>query len=321
MSGVYKTFPPLVGQLRLPASSRRGALAGMALYSACRSPARLMQRVAWTAVRLFGPGVLPGRARAWAPLAAGVAEELHERWRDELGEFDAVAGYQRAQPWRAGCALLLLRGGKPIAFLKVSSAPGCKLPDEERALRALARYGPRAFTTPEPLASGTAAGMRYLAVAALPPRLHSPPSGPPLSEIAAELQEALADLPRPAEAAAHWRPMHGDLTPWNLRQMGRRLFLLDWEEAGWGPPHADVVLYAATMAVIGGPRSRRASAFGATEPGALEAIRFWLRRCEGWRGTSRDDRMATIARGALLSMAAAAAPASDAPRAGWNLGT
>jgi aminoglycoside phosphotransferase (APT) family kinase protein len=81
--------------------------------------------------------------------------------------------------------------------------------------------------------------------------------------------------------------MHGDLTPWNLRQLGDgRLVLFDWEEAGWGPPGADEVLYRATASVL-----RR------EPPGRLaagEAAEFWqdrIRRKSGRR--ERDEKLAT----------------------------
>ena len=51
--------------------------------------------------------------------------------------------------------------------------------------------------------------------------------------------------------------MHGDFTPWNLRQ--RRdgtLILVDWEDAAWAPPGADEVYYAATAGVFGGRTTR-----------------------------------------------------------------
>lgn len=44
-----------------------------------------------------------------------------------------------------------------------------------------------------------------------------------------------------------WIPIHGDMTPWNLRldQTGA-VWLIDWEWASWGPPHADLLRFAAT---------------------------------------------------------------------------
>jgi glycosyltransferase involved in cell wall biosynthesis len=51
-------------------------------------------------------------------------------------------------------------------------------------------------------------------------------------------------LTRPDGTPAHWRALHGDFVPWNLRQdRDGRLWLVDWEDAGWGPPLADAVRY------------------------------------------------------------------------------
>jgi aminoglycoside phosphotransferase (APT) family kinase protein len=66
--------------------------------------------------------------------------------------------------------------------------------------------------------------------------------------------------------------MHGDFTPWNLRSSpGGQLTLVDWEEAGWGPPGADEVLY---RAVSGALTRRPVTGLG----GAVEAVDFWTER-------------------------------------------
>jgi glycosyltransferase involved in cell wall biosynthesis/thiamine kinase-like enzyme len=51
-------------------------------------------------------------------------------------------------------------------------------------------------------------------------------------------------LPRLEGTPSHWAPVHGDFVPWNLRENGYGgLWLVDWEDAGWGPPLADAVRY------------------------------------------------------------------------------
>ena len=51
-------------------------------------------------------------------------------------------------------------------------------------------------------------------------------------------------LPPAVGIPPHWRPIHGDYVPWNLREdSSGQLWLLDWEDAGWGPPLADFVRY------------------------------------------------------------------------------
>jgi hypothetical protein len=42
-----------------------------------------------------------------------------------------------------------------------------------------------------------------------------------------------------------WVPVHGDLTPWNLRvDSDDRPWLIDWEWSGWGPEYADLLRFA-----------------------------------------------------------------------------
>ena len=62
----------------------------------------------------------------------------------------------------------------------------------------------------------------------------------------------------------------------------RSLWVLDWDEAGWGPPGADTVYYAATMSMLNGhtPAYRSEGA---------EAIEFWRERVER-RATGDFDR-------------------------------
>jgi glycosyltransferase involved in cell wall biosynthesis len=68
----------------------------------------------------------------------------------------------------------------------------------------------------------------------------------------ARIREVVEDIPksleglllRPEHTPAHWVLVHGDFVPWNLRENGDgHLWLVDWEDAGWGPPLADAVRY------------------------------------------------------------------------------
>jgi glycosyltransferase involved in cell wall biosynthesis len=87
------------------------------------------------------------------------------------------------------------------------------------------------------------------------PRLHRPAKWHParMRGVAEDVSRALEGvLPRPEGTPAHWRPIHGDYVPWNLREDDRgQLWLLDWEDAGWGPPHADLVRYIVAYHSLG----------------------------------------------------------------------
>ena len=116
----YKEFPPGWGQLRVPTSSRSAALAGLAMYAACRPRGVWALRAVRMAVWALGPKALPGRARPWRPpLEDELWSALLTRWREDLGQFDEMAVYERTQPHRPGFALLLMQSGRPIAFLRL----------------------------------------------------------------------------------------------------------------------------------------------------------------------------------------------------------
>ena len=77
--------------------------------------------------------------------------------------------------------------------------------------------------------------------------------------------------------------MHGDLVPWNLREDKQgQLWLLDWEDAGWGPPFADVVRFLVAYHSLGWRSPHRiashVSSLAAASPDVLrEVAQFWLR--------------------------------------------
>jgi hypothetical protein len=225
---------------------------------------------------------------------------LSDLWQRELGTFDEVTGYSRLQAGRPGAALLLLRRGLPIAFVKLRRGNPGSLTNEDLAMRSVWRFGPRPFRMPEPLRSGSAAGWHYLASAPLPPGRHHPPADPPLRAVVKEIEAALSELPRPQGTPEHWRPMHGDFAPWNLRQLrDGSLVLIDWEDAGFGPPGADEVFYRATSAALWGRHP--------TPSGAGEAVEFWRRRVQPQTATRRDHLLAVAVDQALNRMEASAA--------------
>jgi glycosyltransferase involved in cell wall biosynthesis len=304
MSDRYKDFPPGWGHLKIPIASRDQALAALALYSPCRRNARLIHRAAWLAIKLAGPGVLPGRAVPWQPaLDPDLWNDLSALLRREIGAFDTVAGYERLQQSHPGFALLLLRGGTPVSFVKLRGGDGTAIANEYRAASAVARNtsdSSSSFSVPRPLLLGDFRGWHFLALEPLRPHLHSPAKNPPLGLVTAEIQDALADLPRPPGTPLHWRPMHGDCAPWNLRKTGAGLVLIDWEDAGWGPPGADEVFYRATESALG-LGDAPASAYE-------EAIAYWTHKIVGRRDTKRDERLAVGIAAALRQMG------GDSPR-------
>jgi hypothetical protein len=207
-------------------------------------------------------------------------------WQDRVGPFEDVAIFDRAQASRTGFAALLLRNGGAVGFAKVREGDGSALANEARALEAVGGSGPTLFEVPMAIALGTVEGWHFFLVSPLHPSLHTMPVRPPLGEIVVEIQSGLGGLPRPSGVAPHWRPMHGDFTPWNLRQRADgSLFLIDWEDAAWAPPGADEVYYRAVESAVAGRRF--------DGQGFDEAIRFWLevlekRRIDALAAGDRD---------------------------------
>ncbi|HUP19952.1 MAG TPA: hypothetical protein VM778_08370 [Gemmatimonadota bacterium] len=291
--GDLRPFPPGSGRILVPTDSRAAALAALALYPACRSGSAIAQRFARGAVRLAGARVLP-RGPAWfPPLPAAGWSSVRETWRSEIGGFDSLAIHRRSSGDEAGFGVLLLEGGEPRAFVKLRRGTS-RIDTESRALELLNGRPAHAFQAPAVLGRGVVGEWRWLALEPLPPRVHRMPADPDLEAIAEEIGDALGAFPRPSGAPPDWRPMHGDLTPWNLREVDGTLWLMDWEAAGWGPPGADPVLYRATAAALTGRRAR--------PTWSSEAVTFWRGAVGQWGSSPRDRRMAAAVDRALASM-------------------
>ncbi len=269
----YKTFPPGLGHIFVPTTTRADALTGLSLYGPCRTRSTLMHRTALWLVESFGPRALPGRVRKWvAPMPEGVWTELLARWQTVVGEIDGLAVYQRRQAHRAGVMLLLLNRGKASAFVRLRHLNGEALEREHEVLTLIAAQPLSTFIAPTPLARGEYGDWHYLVTNSVFTNAHGVATYPPIKLITREVRDALAALPRSGSVAPHWAPMHGDLTPWNLRRLqDGRLALIDWEDAQFAPPGADEVLYHVTSAGLRLP----------SLPPPIdceEAIDFWRKR-------------------------------------------
>ena len=293
----YKPFPPGLGHIKVPLSSRGSALAATGLYAPCRPRALVMQRIVRSCIRLFGPRILPGRSVAWHPPAeAAVWSALLSQWRRAIGPFDEIAIAERAQTFRTGVALLLLKNSVPVAFVKLRRTGAEALSKENRVLQHVWAFQPRTFSIPEPYACSAIEEWAYLITAPLPSIEHNVPRRPNLGAILEEVGGALQSLPRSAAAPDHWCPMHGDFTPWNLREVATgQLVLYDWEDAGWGPPGADDVLYRASLASL---RNTRPEIHQASE-----AVEYWYSRVsERVQSNFRERRLNEAFRKVLRQM-------------------
>lgn len=277
-----RSFPPGLNHISIPLTSRATALAGIAMYSACRRGPLVAQNAVWWGVRVLGAWALPGRtAPDDPPVPAETWQQLLAEWKGHLGDFDTTLLYGRVQSNRSGFATLLMRGDTALAFIKVQRASESKLSRSEEALRLIERAAPHSFLSPRVLASGQAAEWSYLLLEALPARPHRPATNPPLGVIIDEIQAALQGLAKADNVLDHWLPVHGDLTPWNLRTIPHfGLTLIDWEDAGWGPPGADEVFYRATESAFHKP--------GPLSNDNREAIRYWMDRFSQRTGEQRE---------------------------------
>ncbi|MDR7382459.1 phosphotransferase [Promicromonospora iranensis] len=280
---VYQLIRPRMGtrNVLVPAGSRRGALAGISLITRSKAAALAAQWGLYYATAVLGTRFVPGERVNWEPPGGGA------RWdalTTCLGPFDDLALYERPQASRTGLAALLLREGRPVGFLKLREEPA-ELDREHRAMVALTDARPETFRVPRVLDRGSTDGWHWMLIEAMPPRPAAPARRIVLPRVLADIQRCLEPLlPRARDVPVHWRPMHGDLTPWNLRRCGRGLpWLIDWEDAAWAPPGADQVYYAVTSAAVLGR-----SSVAPSEPEHVEAARFWLDRMTARSGDDHD---------------------------------
>lgn len=267
------------------------------MYTACRVTGVWGQRLAWAGITLLGPRIIPTRSTcSEPPIEPETWEQLLLLWRSELGDFDSMVIYERPQSRRRGLAVLPLNDGDPIAFVKLRE-DGEPLRVEAQALTSLLSIRPHSFSVPRPLTTGSVGKWHHLACTPLPRGVHRVPSSPELDTILEEIEAGLSSMPRPSGIPHHWRPMHGDFTPWNLRQFSEGgLLLIDWEESGWGPPGADRVLYLASEAAV----RRRSLAVSPYQ----EAVRFWRERVASRPMEGRDRRLTRGLLGSLDRMEA-----------------
>jgi len=263
------TMPFFKRRVLLPRQDRHSALAGMALAGASRPAVLRAHRLAWGAVSALGPRCLPRAKLPHWPVWVG--EERGADLLEDLSSlvtFDAVALRRHRRPSRQSLTILLIRGGRSVAFVRVKPEPA-PLDTEAAALEALAPPPAGPVRVPRLLGRGTCAGLHWLTMTALPFGPHTPAVEEPVSGFESWLGERLHAILASQAAPGHWTVCHGDLTPWNLRQSSRTTWLLDWEAVTWGPPTADRTYFRATSAAIFGTSA------GDAPP---ETVEYWLAR-------------------------------------------
>jgi hypothetical protein len=185
---------------------------------------------------------------------------------DRLGPLSGLAMIDPRQSHRPRAAMLAMRHGVPVAFVKVNARTE-ELEREQLALEQLAT-APVSCRIPRVLDAGRCGGVAWMATSAMTSGWTTPVTELPVGWRTGQEFGPLVGLlgpPPSADVVA----LHGDLTPWNLRRCAGDTWLLDWEDACWGPPGADEAYFHATAAAVCGAPMR------ATTP-ALAT--FWQER-------------------------------------------
>lgn len=233
----------------VPRISGRAAAAGLSMHSPCRPTAVFIQRALYGAVRLLGPHALPGSRDSWEdPVPSGVWESFVEEWHALFGAWDSAALYRRPQGDRTGFAILLLRDGRGVGFVRVATSREA-VQKEFDVMRGVYKARPTTFIIARPACWGAAEEWAWLATESVP---NYPLGAVKRADVRLSVTTEIGDildkvLVRTEDTPSHWRGSHGDLSPWNLRRELRgAVRVIDWEDAGFAPPGVDELYGALT---------------------------------------------------------------------------
>lgn len=263
-------FPPGKHYLTLPAGNRRVAVGGLTLYDATY----LHQRFAlWSGRALLRLGVeRPFRLPYRPPVPAWWDRWIREIAEPRVGPVAQAAFRLPGTPDFAQrvTSLLFDARGEVLAFAKhlVRDEPSdFSVVAQERLMATPSDV----FRIPRLLAHGRFENMAFYMHEPLPPGHHRQPGRDPgaIHAVIDDLQLRLAGLARPAGTPESHVPVHRDLVAINLRLAADgNLWLLDWDNVGWGPPLTDELSYW-----MGGIARR----FGPTGPRRVEEVLGLLR--------------------------------------------
>jgi thymidylate kinase len=226
----------------LPRGPRKVAKAALAVYQ----PVTVGGRVGWEVARLLAAvGAFRVMPRGQAP-----PSEVRERLAPHVPAGATYAVARGNEPGRY-VALLVERGGEPLAVAKIALTPAARaaLGREANALERLRSFLPPPLQAPE--VRLVEDGLLLLEAVSWRPRAHS-------WRLPEEVAAALGAFFRAGAGLDGLGPAHGDCAPWNLLRTDDRWVLCDWEEAFEGAPaFFDVFHYLVqSHALLGRPRHR-----------------------------------------------------------------
>ena len=219
----------------------------------------LVDRAGFAAMLAVGPARLsPAAQLDWPATGFAEIEEIIRRDLPGLNLFGIAIPRQTGRERLS--ALGRITGN--LAVLKLGGADPA-LKREYDVLELLAREPMPGITTPTPLAYGEVViatqPVTYLLTTAVSLLHQRVAMDEPLLTFERDLAQRLSSLPRPEGSIGSGNdlvPVHGDLTPWNLRRTPRGLALFDWESAGWGERGSDLVRYRAACVEVRRPWTR-----------------------------------------------------------------
>lgn len=215
----------------------------------------LVDRAGMTALGVLGARALPvAPPLDWPPVSY---DELTGALRAVLPGLRPIGLVSPRQSGRRRLSMLARLTGNPVV-IKLGDGDD-RLEREAAALDLLAAHPLPGIATPAPIAVGalTLPGATqvstYLVTTSISLGRQRPAIDAPLRTFERDLATRLSSLPEPprevahdaehADSASELVPVHGDLTPWNLRRTSHGLALFDWESAGWGPRGSDLAAY------------------------------------------------------------------------------
>jgi len=255
---------PAAPRMIVHGSSGRSALGVRALAGTSDWRRALLDICGVGILAAAGAGRLP--STDWPRWPPTEWPALEADLRRRLPGFTVLGAVVPRQPDRHRLSLIGRITGN-LVVVKLGP-PDDGLEREALVLDMLARDPLPSIATPERIESDSMEieghAVAFLASTGLSTRRQRPAIDEPLRTFESDLAERLSDLPLPDESEpgpAHGLvPVHGDLTPWNLRRTPRGLVLFDWESAGWGVPGSDLSLYRRTCDEVRRPWNRRRSA-------------------------------------------------------------